>query len=80
MLSRYPSRRLHYPAPLASPESFLSALEHELESVDYDVLMPMELSTLLLLSDVRQRCLERSWAAHVPSSPLPDSSVWRKDS
>ncbi len=55
LLSHYPSRRFTYPAPLQHPEDFLAAVEREVKAIDYDVLMPMELTTLLLLSKERQR-------------------------
>ncbi|MEN8257187.1 MAG: ATP-grasp domain-containing protein [Thermodesulfobacteriota bacterium] len=55
MLSRYPSRRFTYSAPLKNPEAFLNDIDREIKTLDYDVLIPMELSTLLLLSRTRQR-------------------------
>lgn len=55
MLSRYPSRRITYPAPLYNPSAFLAAIEREVLSVKYDLLLPMELTTLLLLSKERHR-------------------------
>lgn len=55
LLSRYPKRRFTYPAPLAHPEAFLAAVEREISTTDYEVLMPMELNTLLLISQERQR-------------------------
>lgn len=55
LLSRYPARRFTYPAPLQNPEAFLAAIEDEIKAIDYDVLMPMELTTLLLVSKERHR-------------------------
>ncbi len=55
LLSRYPSRRLTYPAPLHKPEAFLQAVEQEVKSRHYDLLLAMELRTLLLVSKERQR-------------------------
>ncbi len=55
MLSRYPCRRLTYPAPLHKPEAFLNAVEREVKAIKYDMLLPMELTTLLLLSKERHR-------------------------
>jgi predicted ATP-grasp superfamily ATP-dependent carboligase len=55
LLSRYPNRRFTYPAPLKNPAGFLNAIEREVQTIKYDVLMPMELTTLLLLSKERHR-------------------------
>ena len=53
--SRHVSRRIKYPSPLAQPDAFISAIITELKKNQYDVLMPMELSTLLLLSANREK-------------------------
>jgi predicted ATP-grasp superfamily ATP-dependent carboligase len=55
LFSRYATRRIRYPSPRAEAEAFLRAVERELTDLRYDVLMPMELSTLLLLSRHRHR-------------------------
>jgi predicted ATP-grasp superfamily ATP-dependent carboligase len=55
LFSRHVRRRVRYPSPLARPEAFLSSLVRELRRSSYDLLLPMELRTLLLLSRCRQR-------------------------
>lgn len=55
LFSRYVSRRIQYPSPLARPELFIEAIVAELQRYQYDLLLPMELSTLLLLSGNRER-------------------------
>ncbi|MBU0682389.1 MAG: ATP-grasp domain-containing protein [Proteobacteria bacterium] len=66
MLSRYPSRRFTYPAPLKNPTGFLDAVEREVQAIKYDVLLPMELTTLLLLSKERHRFTPH---VHFPFAP-----------
>lgn len=53
LFSRYVSRRFTYPSPLSRPDDFLAAVDRELSRREYDALMPMELGTLLLLSEHR---------------------------
>lgn len=53
--SRYCARRFAHPSPVARPEAFLDALERELARERYDVVMPMELSTQLLVCGHRDR-------------------------
>jgi len=55
LFSRYAARRIRYPAPAARPEAFLQAVVHELKQRPYDLLLPMELGTMLLLSRNRHR-------------------------
>jgi predicted ATP-grasp superfamily ATP-dependent carboligase len=55
MLSRYPVRRLCYPAPRQAPAAFLDWLEQEVATGRHDLLLPMELHTLLLISSERHR-------------------------
>lgn len=55
MFSRYPAQRLTYPAPRQAPTAFLHELEQEVATGRHDLLLPMELATLLLISPVRQR-------------------------
>jgi len=50
MFSRYCRRRLVYPSALGCPEAFLAALERELAACCYDVLLPMEMATQLLVA------------------------------
>jgi predicted ATP-grasp superfamily ATP-dependent carboligase len=44
-----------YPAVARRPAAFLAALEQELEAAGYDVLLPMELTTQLLVTENRRR-------------------------
>ena len=55
VVSRYCCRRLVYPSVAGQPEDFLAALERELATGRYDVLLPMELSTQLLVTRNRER-------------------------
>lgn len=57
LFSRHVARRLVYPSPVTAPERFLSALVRELSRGGYGVVLPMELSTLLLLSRHREAIL-----------------------
>ncbi len=58
MFSRYCRRRFVYPSALGRPEEFLAALERELAGGGYDVLLPMELATQLLVTGSRARLTE----------------------
>jgi predicted ATP-grasp superfamily ATP-dependent carboligase len=55
LFSRYCRRRFIHPSVTGHPEEFLAALERELAAGHYDVLLPMELSTQLLVTKHRQR-------------------------
>ncbi len=55
LFSRHCCRRIVYPSPVASPAAFLATLEAELAAGRYDVLMPMELTTQLLVTEQRGR-------------------------
>ncbi len=55
LFSRYCCRRFVYPSAVGSPEEFLAAIEQELAVGHYDVLLPMELSTQLLVTKNRER-------------------------
>jgi predicted ATP-grasp superfamily ATP-dependent carboligase len=59
LFSRHCRRRFVYPSASGSPEAFLAAVERELETGGYDVLVPMELTTQLAVTEYRGR-LERS--------------------
>jgi predicted ATP-grasp superfamily ATP-dependent carboligase len=59
MFSRYCRRRFVYPSALGRPADFLEALKQELAGGRYDVLLPMELDTQLLLTRGRARLGER---------------------
>jgi predicted ATP-grasp superfamily ATP-dependent carboligase len=72
MFSRHCRRRFVYPAPDERPMEFLAALERELVAGGYDVLLPMELSTQLLVTMHRDR-LER-WVR----IPFADADLARR--
>lgn len=55
LFSRYCARRFLHPPGSGRPDDFLAALERELAAGHYDVLLPMELSTQLLVTRNRQR-------------------------
>ena len=55
LFSRYCSRRIIYPSPSDRPEEFLECLERELATGDYDVVIPMEWNTQVLLTDPANR-------------------------
>jgi hypothetical protein len=55
MFSRYCRRRFVHPFAVGRPQAFLAALERELEIGGYDVLLPMELATQLLVTTHRER-------------------------
>lgn len=67
--SRYCSRRFLHPSPARNPSGFLDALERELRIRRYDVVLPMEFSTQLLLSRNRERL--ETWAR----LPVPDADL-----
>lgn len=52
--SKYCSRRLVYPSVHRHPEAFLAFLRQELRKSNYDLVMPMEEETLLLLARHRE--------------------------
>jgi predicted ATP-grasp superfamily ATP-dependent carboligase len=60
LFSRHCRRRFVYPSPTRRPEDFLAALERELETGEYDVLLPMELATQLAVTESRERLARRA--------------------
>ena len=65
LFSRYARRRVVYPSVRRHPEAFLSFLRRELAETDYDLVIPMEEETLLLLAKHREEF------APVARLPLP---------
>ena len=55
LFSRHCRRRFVYPSVFRRPHGFLAALERELDIGRYDVVLPMELTTQLLLTEHRRR-------------------------
>jgi predicted ATP-grasp superfamily ATP-dependent carboligase len=64
--SKYCSRRLVYPSVRRHPEAFLAFLHQELRKSNYDLIMPMEEETLLLLAQHRE---EFAPVARLPIPP-----------
>jgi predicted ATP-grasp superfamily ATP-dependent carboligase len=55
LFSRHCRRRLVYPSVTQRASEFLAALERELDAGGYDVLLPMELTTQLFVTEHRRR-------------------------
>jgi len=51
LFSRYCKKRVIYPSPVEQKQEFLHYLEDELAQGDYDVTLPMEFSTQIILTD-----------------------------
>jgi predicted ATP-grasp superfamily ATP-dependent carboligase len=60
LFSRYCSRRFVHPSAAQRPEEFLAALEREVRAAGYDVVLPMELTTQLLVAENRRRVEPRA--------------------
>ncbi|OGP54046.1 MAG: hypothetical protein A2Y65_06265 [Deltaproteobacteria bacterium RBG_13_52_11] len=54
LFSKYCSRRVVYPSVRRHPEAFLTFLRQELKEIPYDLVIPMEEETLLLLAQHRE--------------------------
>lgn len=65
LFSKYCSRRVAYPSVRRHPKAFLAFLRRELKEVNYDLVMPMEEETLLLLAQHREEL------APVDRFPMP---------
>ena len=55
IFSKYCNRKLIYSSPATSPDAFLKDLEGELRKERYDVVLPMEFSTQILLTEITTR-------------------------
>jgi predicted ATP-grasp superfamily ATP-dependent carboligase len=69
LFSTYASRRVVYPSVRQHPDAFLSFLHRELAKTNYDLVIPMEEETLLLLSQ------HRDAFAPVARFPLPPHEI-----
>jgi len=69
LFSKYCNRRVVYPSVRRHPEAFLAFLRRELRKADYDLVMPMEEETLLLLAQHREEL------APVARLPIPTSEA-----
>ena len=72
MCSRHCRRRFVHPSVVERPTEFLAALERELQVGGYDMLLPMELSTQLLVVSSRARL--EPWAR----IPFADADLTRR--
>jgi predicted ATP-grasp superfamily ATP-dependent carboligase len=66
LFSKYCSRRVVYPSVRHHPEAFLAFLRQELEEITYDLVIPLEEETLLLLAQHRE---EFAPVARLPIPP-----------
>ncbi len=55
LFSRYCKKRVLYPSPVEQQQEFLHYLENELAQGEYDVTLPMEFSTQILLTDMKNK-------------------------
>ncbi|MCP5008043.1 MAG: ATP-grasp domain-containing protein [Planctomycetes bacterium] len=74
IFSKYCSKRLIYPSPMLSPDKFFKKLERELCTGDYDVILPMEFSTQVLLTDEANRRRIETFTR----IPFADAGIARK--
>lgn len=49
LFSKYSNRKVRYPSPVSSPDDFMRWLNSEIRSNSYDMVLPMELGTQMLL-------------------------------
>ncbi|MDA3835774.1 MAG: ATP-grasp domain-containing protein, partial [Spirochaetales bacterium] len=70
MLSRYPQKRFVTPSPLAAPDDFLHSLIALVQQHKPDVLLPMELTTQLLLSEHRHHFTDHTCFPFAPHDIL----------
>ena len=67
LFSKYCNRRVVYPSVRRHPEAFLAFLRRELQEIPYDLVIPMEEETLLLLAQHKE---EFAPVARLPIPPL----------
>ncbi|MFQ5586375.1 MAG: ATP-grasp domain-containing protein [Thermodesulfobacteriota bacterium] len=72
LFSRYAKRKIVYPSPCSKPVEFMEWLMDELEGSNYDMLLPTELSTQLLLAKNRKEITKHT------GFPFPDYTLVRK--
>lgn len=54
LFSKYCSKKVIYPSPISVPDEFISWLLHEIKSNRYEMVLPMELQTQMLLIKHRE--------------------------
>jgi len=77
LFSRYCSRRVVYPSPVLAPEKFLDWLIAEIRTNSYDMVLPAELSTQMLLAKNRsdiERYTRFPFADHDQTSHVQDKA------
>ena len=74
LFSKYCARRVVYPSVHRHPEAFLTFIRQELKNIDYDLVMPVEEETLLLLAQHRE---EFAPVARLPIPPHNTLSMVR---
>jgi predicted ATP-grasp superfamily ATP-dependent carboligase len=74
LFSKYCKKKLVYPSPLSRPDEFLDFIENELRRGDYQVILPMEFSTQILLTSEKNRKRIERFAR----LPFPDSALSEK--
>lgn len=75
LFSRYCNRKIVYPSSVLSPEKFMAWLVAEIKTNRYDVILPTELSTQMLLAgnrDVIERYTRLPFADHEVTSDIQD--------
>ena len=55
LFSKYCARRLVYPSPKRNPDKFIAAIITELNRFRYDAILPMEETTMLVLSQHKEK-------------------------
>ncbi len=60
LFSKYCSRKVIYPSPVSAPDEFISWLLHEIKSNRYEMILPMELQTQMLLIKHRKEIEEHT--------------------
>lgn len=77
LFSRYCSRRVVYPSPVLTPEKFLPWLVDEIRTNSYEMVLPTELSTQMLLAKNRsdiERYTRFPFADHDLTSDIQDKA------
>ena len=69
-LSKYADRRVHHPDPERRTRGFLDAIDHELDSREYDMLLPMADPTVIPIVEHRERFESRAAIPFLPYEKL----------
>lgn len=71
-VSRHSDRSLQYPEPTSEADAFLAAIERELRTRDYDLLLPVHDATVIPVTEHRERLSRRT---NVPFQSYEDLLV-----